>query len=56
MLPDIKSKTNQQTHAVTHNQKKRKLIFDSSRSSLHSVSEKANSTINPEKNQSNYKN
>ena len=55
MLPDIKSKTNQQTHSVTHNQRKRKLIFDSSRSSLHSVSEKAHSNINPEKNTSNYK-
>lgn len=55
MLPDIKSKVCQQTHAVTHNQKKRKLIFDTSRSSLHSFSEKGQSTVNPEKNSSNYK-
>lgn len=38
MLPDIKSKATQPAHNVTHNQRKRKLIFDSSRSSLHSYS------------------
>lgn len=55
MLPDIKSKASQVTHSVTHNQRKRKLIFDSSRSSLHSNTEKAHSTINPEKNNINPK-
>lgn len=53
-MPDIKSKASNLNQSFVQNKNKKKLIFDSSRTSLNSSSEKNSSVLhqsqNPEKN------